>query len=115
MHPEMAEKLSRLNDLIDQGLLPVEAHPRLFFYGHKSLGSFVEPNRKYKCVPCQHEWMSNEDKEVVPKICVACQSDDIFDITGDDRKSEWECVSCKHKWVSEDGTVCPACGMEKKD
>ncbi len=108
MHPDAADELERLVDLIDEGKLPETACPRLFYQGHKLLYGIYVEDRTYKCVACGKEGTLKN----IPEHC-ECGSDDVFDITND-KEGKWECVKCKHQWIAWDGTICPACGEVKK-
>jgi len=119
---EVSKAFTRMGDLIDEGKLPLEVIPRMFYCGHKLLHTVHQEMRKLKCVACAHEWEAKENfkAKIYPvSICPNCNAnndeiDNVYDITGDDQVAWWQCVKCEHKFCSQDGTVCPECGEVKK-
>lgn len=114
-----------MGTLIKEGKLSHNAIPRLFYCGHKYLGSKYKAIRKYWCVDCQKEWEGNPKCPFCNKIDKYYYIDEdsenfefpftIWDITGDSQIGMWQCVKCKFEWESEDGTICPKCKFEKKN
>ncbi len=112
MDDDYAQKLTRICDLVDEGKLPPEAVPRLFYMGHKCLHGFAADIYKSKCISCGKEWSVEWNLGKERRKC-ECGSDDVFDITPEE-ETKWECRKCQHQWVSKDGTKCPACGAIEK-
>lgn len=121
MHPDTADYISRLMDLVDEGRLPESAIPRLFYSGHEVVCGFVPDARKYKCIECNAEWIITDEqaKELTILSCPFCHSvgsdtidNVIFDIT-ERPPPRWRCRTCKHEWESDDGHDCPSCGEHR--
>lgn len=101
MKPEFVEQLLRICKLIDAGVLPKGAAPRLMAHsygGHLSLHS-VASIPEYKCVTCG--WVGKEEHH-------QCEGAEVYQINHD-HNVRWQCVSCSHQWTSPDGDLCPEC------
>lgn len=108
MREEVLNELVKLCDLVESGVLPVSAVPRLFYFGHTLIGSTYHKQRNYKCVKCMTVWESES-----AGICPQCMTSEYtYDITGDSQIAIWECKTCQFRFESKDGTKCPKCGSE---
>jgi rRNA maturation endonuclease Nob1 len=110
MNDSFLKELDKLFDLVESGVLPESAIPRMFYFGHTALHSTYKKVRSYKCISCMNVWESETSD-----VCPTCLThENVYDITGDSQMSFWECKACKHQFEAKDGTVCPKCGDVRK-
>ncbi len=103
MTDDAAAEFVRLFKLVDDGVLPESAIPRMAYVGHRVLGSFALPQalEVYRCVTCCADLQGTEvhvctgtpETHCINRLCTA----------------RWECCSCRHVWDGEDGVRCPVC------
>jgi hypothetical protein len=107
MRQEFANQLVRIAELIEAGILPESAAPRLVAYsygGHMTLHLFMRPRHEweFKCVTCLQTFKTYYD----PHQCTG--TPEVYE-TNHNRDVRWKCVSCGHEWTAECGDICPEC------